>query len=481
MSECISQKNWSYESWLDNVNEQLSWVKKQVEKELSGLKKDIQVGQIKNSFFEKKWNKVEYHVDLVKQYLQSCIAKETFHINTAMIMAVQILLETKWYDLGQIDWLLKTSSWKESKTEKTIKKFQADNWLVVDWIPWKKTIKKLLDLSPSIDIKEDDKIKTSFYTKNELFALELYRWKYFTNEQIENKWYNPKEILALLNDKEKMDKMDKLLPKFDKWQEKSSSQYLSGVESHDENPWNSTENVENKENTDNIDKNENNTNTNTVLPIYNEWNNFYINNRQEYIDNTDILIWPKLEASIPDQVWGIWSSMMKWFSWITFKNMEGITSATTRNNNRFWKEWKKWELDEEKMKNYCEDKELKSFMFYFWWNEAVNSQSAVDQAYDDILVMWEYLEKIWVQPVLCTCIWEFKKEHSIWKNCKEYPLAWFNSKIRDLWKSKNWPVIDFAKIDKGNVWYSSPEATHPSPVGWYCDMRNKILENLSSN
>ena len=117
-------------------------------------------------------------------------------------------------------------------------------------------------------------------------------------------------------------------------------------------------------------------------------------------------------------------------------------------------------------------------MFYFWWNEAANSQTEVDNAYNDIKLMWEYLQSIWVQPVLCTCIWEKKKEHSIWRREQNYPLVEFNQKIRNLGKEKGWPVIDFAKIDVGDVWYETPYKEHPT--WWrYFDMRQKILNNLS--
>jgi hypothetical protein len=80
---------------LDNVTEELAWVKKQIQTELSDLQKDVQEDQIKKNFFEKKDNKVVYNMNLVKQYLQSCTEKDEFKINSAVVMAVQIALESK--------------------------------------------------------------------------------------------------------------------------------------------------------------------------------------------------------------------------------------------------------------------------------------------------------------------------------------------------------------------------------------------------
>ena len=509
----ITNKDWNFESSLDNISEELAWVKKQIQRELTDLQKDVQADQIKKSFFETKWEKVEYHMDLVKQYLWSCIQREDFQINSAVVMAVQILLESKWYEVWNIDWLLKKSSWQESDTEKAIKRFQGENGLRKDWVPGKKTIQKLLDLVWNVknwddevaneekdknDKKDDEKreiietedsIESTSYTEEELFALEIYRWKYKSpDEEMKRRWYDEKdkkEVWDLVKNKEKMEEMDKILPNFVRWQEsdiwKSEEQNDSDDPISENLQWNNVQIVENEG--WNQDLNEENeepviAENMVVEPKFNEKNKFYLTNRQDYIDNTDILQWPKLEAESPAQVWWIGSSMMQWFAGNVFKNMNWIVSATTRSNERFWKEWEKWVLDEGKLKKYCDDNWIKSFMFYFWWNEAASSQTAVDNAYNDIKLMWEYLQSIWVQPVLCTCIWETKKEHSVWHLWKEYPLVEFNQKIRALWKEKKWPVIDYASIDIWNVRYATPDKTHPD--GEYYDMRQKILENLSN-
>ena len=148
--ELISKnKNWKYESSLDNVTEGLLWVKNQIKKELANLQQDVQEDQIKNSFFDIQWENVEYHMDLVKKYLQSCIQNENFQVNWAVVMAVQVALESlekQEYDVWRIDGLLTSNSWKTSKTEQAIKEFQKDNNIPVDWVPWKETIQKILNV-----------------------------------------------------------------------------------------------------------------------------------------------------------------------------------------------------------------------------------------------------------------------------------------------------------------------------------------------
>ena len=179
MLELIQKNGWKYESSLDNVTEELLWVKNQIQKELANLQQDIQENQIKKSFFDRienvsEWNVqdedtkyVEYHMDLVKEYLQHCIENENFQVNSAVVMAVQIALESlekQEYDVWKIDWLLTRNSWKMSKTQKAIRQFQKDNEIHVDWFPWKETIQKILDvlwgepqnLSASPEVEEKD-------------------------------------------------------------------------------------------------------------------------------------------------------------------------------------------------------------------------------------------------------------------------------------------------------------------------------------
>lgn len=61
------------------------------------------------------------------------------------ILAIQVLLKDRWYDVGKFDGFLKSVWNKSSKTMEAIKKFQKDNWIEpVDWVPWLMTIKGLL-------------------------------------------------------------------------------------------------------------------------------------------------------------------------------------------------------------------------------------------------------------------------------------------------------------------------------------------------
>ena len=88
------------------------------------------------------------------------------------------MLKNKWYSLGKIDGILK-SQWKTtSKTMETIRKFQSDNWLTPDGIPWPITISKILDKYGTgwwnggwwtEAVQEDEKVKD--LTKAEYYAL----------------------------------------------------------------------------------------------------------------------------------------------------------------------------------------------------------------------------------------------------------------------------------------------------------------------
>lgn len=386
MNYVIEKNGGTYESHVDNV----SWSEiEKIQAELNNLQLEISGNNMTTKkFFEKKGDTVIYNMDLVKQYLQSCVEKEILKLNPAIIMAVQIALESQDYDVGVIDWLL-WNTW--SGMRKTVMIFQKQCWLKPDWIPWKETIKEILNiLWNSTSIQSRRKAKQQM-------------------------WPNP-------------------FPEEHK----------------------------------------------VVQPKFEEGSDFYLQNRKEFIENSDILQWPKLEAKNPDQVWWIGSSMMVWFSGYgsTFKNMSWIKWATTRNQQRYWQEWQRGILDENKLWKHCREKWIKSFVLYFGWNEAAISQNDVDNAYNDIKTIWEYLKKIGVQPVLCTCIWEKKKEHSIGHNWKAYPLIEFNKKIRDLWENGRWPVLDYAKIDVGDVWYDKPNEKHPRNR-WYKAMWQKIIDNLS--
>ena len=149
--ETISFEGWKYKSSIENIKE-IERVTKQTQMELKKLQGDIGKNSFFNSGSNERENKVViYDMDLVKRYLKLCVDDENFKITSTtvlspLVMAVQIGLESldKKYDVWRIDWLLKSNSGKASDTEKAIMKFQEDNWLKVDGIPWKKTIGILL-------------------------------------------------------------------------------------------------------------------------------------------------------------------------------------------------------------------------------------------------------------------------------------------------------------------------------------------------
>ena len=105
--------------------------------------------------------------------------------------------------------------------------------------------------------------------------------------------------------------------------------------------------------------------------------------------------------------------------------------------------------------------DVKSFMFYFWANTKDNKQTL-----SDIEQRSKWMEEVWIQPVLCTCIWE--DNHS--------RLTELNEKIIKKWQEKNRPVLDFAWAY--NKWEIAMwDNTHPT-CEWYTTMSNLINECL---
>ena len=226
-----------------------------------------------------------------------------------------------------------------------------------------------------------------------------------------------------------------------------------------------------------------------------QWNVAVNNIDTQLINNREIL------AEKRCQLWWIGSSIMNWImnDWNSvrdpensFINMNWINSATTRNVKWFTKKGNelryKWKDGGEDMElwEYCNKHWIRSFMFYFGWNEAAISQNAVDTAYYDIETWANYLQNKWIQPVLCTCAYEKIIKHSIWHKWEKFPLAdwpdwkpWFNTKIRNLWNERWWPVIDFAK-NENNIPISSWDQLHPNS-DWYLAMRNMIDSGVTKN
>lgn len=118
---------------------EVDWVQEQLA--LAGLKKEV--------LYTKEKNEVKYHLDTPMDYLKTLNDKKTYkeimaENSGATIMCIQILLESIWYEVGQIDGILVTKWKSTSKTMEAIKKFQKDNWLKVDGVPGRATIDKLL-------------------------------------------------------------------------------------------------------------------------------------------------------------------------------------------------------------------------------------------------------------------------------------------------------------------------------------------------
>lgn len=132
------------ESWKELYSE-LDWVNEQTISALWGLKMELLIkrepgknARIDTSDFE--------------NYLETLKDKKTYeevmaHNSSATIMSVQVLLRMMhYYGFWRLDGVLR-DKWKlTSKTMEAIKLFQKRNGLVVDGLPWPKTIRKLLDV-----------------------------------------------------------------------------------------------------------------------------------------------------------------------------------------------------------------------------------------------------------------------------------------------------------------------------------------------
>ena len=183
------------------------------------------------------------------------------------------------------------------------------------------------------------------------------------------------------------------------------------------------------------------------------------NSTIEKKENKTILVWPELLAKNNTQLWWLWNSMMTWFQWYTnrtkFPNMNWIEWKSTKTHPDRFK-------SQQDVKNYVKNHlGIKSFMFYFGANTTNNNQTL-----SDIKQRSERFEQEWVQPVLCTCIGENNHPH----------LTKLNKKILELWKEKNWPVLDFAS--SYNRWEIAMwNNKHPTAV-WYNKMSNEINQCL---
>ena len=180
-------------------------------------------------------------------------------------------------------------------------------------------------------------------------------------------------------------------------------------------------------------------------------------------ERDDLLIWPKLLAQNENEIWWLGNSIMVWFQWyknkLNFPNMDGEEWKSTQTHPRRFKS----QLDVQWYK--AEHPNIKSFMFYFWANTSNNKQTL-----EDITKRSEWLQEEWIQPVLCTCIWE---DRHTW-------LTSLNEDLRNLWKKKTWPVFDFARqYNKWDIamWWGT--SSHPTSDG-YSSMAWLISEQFQA-
>ena len=115
---------------------EIDWVKQQVKAELLDLQKE--------SFYS-TWDngKVNYDMKAVTKYLTTIQEKNRSELtsknSSAWIMAVQIALEKRGFDVGKVDGIFGAG------TKAAVKKFQEKNKINADGLPGKQTIEKLLD------------------------------------------------------------------------------------------------------------------------------------------------------------------------------------------------------------------------------------------------------------------------------------------------------------------------------------------------
>ena len=189
------------------------------------------------------------------------------------------------------------------------------------------------------------------------------------------------------------------------------------------------------------------------------WKIWSWNSTPERQNENNILIeWsPELLAKKNTELWWLWNSMMTGFQWYydktRFPNMDWVESKNTQTHPRRFN-------SKQDVINYKNNhSEVKSFMFYFWANTQDNNQTL-----SDIRQRSEWMQEVWIQPVLCTCIWEDNHPR----------LTELNEKIKLIWKEKNRPVLDFAK-EYNNWQITMWNNLHPDG-DWYTAMAGMIKD-----
>ena len=118
---------------------EIDWVQQQVKAELQDLQKE--------SFYS-TWDngKVNYDMKAVTKYLTTIQEKNRSELtsknSSAWIMAVQIALEKRGFDVGKVDGIFGAG------TRAAVKKFQEENKISADGLPGPQTIAKLLAETP---------------------------------------------------------------------------------------------------------------------------------------------------------------------------------------------------------------------------------------------------------------------------------------------------------------------------------------------
>ena len=178
-------------------------------------------------------------------------------------------------------------------------------------------------------------------------------------------------------------------------------------------------------------------------------------------ENNILTEWsPELLAKNNTELWWLWNSMMTGFQWYynktKFPNMDWVEWKNTQNHPRRF-------TSKQDVINYKNNNSsIKSFMFYFWANTKNNTQTL-----SDIKQRSEWMQEEWIQPVLCTCIWEDNHTR----------LTELNEKIKQMWKEKNRPVLDFAK-EYNNWQIAMWNNKHPTG-DWYNSMSDMINDCMA--
>ena len=144
LGNLIKQINerWWREKWDENKINELEEAEKKLKEELKNLKEWVSLNPSEDG--EDRVEHWEMTKESAMQYLQNAKDKswsDLLQDSRNWIMAVQIVLKDKWYNVWKIDWILgrRTKAW--------VKEFQRKIWFTwrdIDWLPGPKTINAIL-------------------------------------------------------------------------------------------------------------------------------------------------------------------------------------------------------------------------------------------------------------------------------------------------------------------------------------------------